>query len=486
MKRILFILLLTVIAVFCCSCTGSAAKVYTVAGTEWVIGFGSADIALPDDTDSPLYVGGYSTGAPYEGILDLQRASAVWLGTNDRGGMLLIGVDCIGLGADTIGDIRTALSDFSKETGCAEIAVYATHTHAGIDTLGLWGTVARDGKNPDFMNNLITAAVDAAYIAYENRTSGELYFGQTETDGMQYDSRDPQVYDRTMYQLRFVPAAPDRSGVRLVFFAAHAESLRGDNRLVSRDFPGVMADTVKAECGDDLLFVPGAIGGLIMTPVLLDESEADGNPDFYAENCLATGRRLAEIAMSITEETAVAPSLSYAYTACEIPLDNTMFFYYKFLGILGNPIARGSDSMTGYTLSTTCAAMQLGADVTVALIPGEICPELVYGEAPHTAANADHTLSEETFPSLTSAAKQYGHDTLLIGGLCNDELGYILPPDNYLISETLPYFDGITDASGENHYEETMSAGIRTAQTLLAAMEEVFAALAEHHTVPIG
>lgn len=484
MKRYLFVLMILAAAILCCACTDSAAEVYTATGEEWIIGFGSSEIALPEDTDAPLYMGGYSTGAEPEGILDLQRASAVWLSTRKTDGILLIGVDCVGLGSDTVADIRTALSDFAKETGCAKIAVYATHTHAGIDTLGLWGPVAQNGKNAAFMEQLVNAAVTAAKAAYDSRTSGTLYFGQTETSGMQSDSRDPQVYDSTMYQLRFSPTETDRSGVRLIFFSAHAESLRGDNRLISRDFPGAMADSVRAACGDDMLFIPGAIGGLIMTPVLLDPAEAETNPDFYADNCLETGKQLAEYALSITEETAVSPSLSYADTNCEIPLDNTLFYYYKFLGILGNPIKRGSDSMTGYALITQCAAMQLGEDITVALLPGEVFPELIYES--YTAANADHTLSAETLPSLSAIAAKHGVKNLLIGGLCNDELGYILPPDNYLIHETLPYFDGITDASGENHYEETMSAGIRTAQCLFDAMEDVFAALAEIHAAPIS
>lgn len=68
--------------------------------------------------------------------------------------------------------------------------------------------------------------------------------------------------------------------------------------------------------------------------------------------------------------------------------------------------------------------------------------------------------------------------TLLILGLCGDETGYILPPEDYLVNPSLPYFEGIRDSSGENHYEETNSAGIRAAQCLAAAMEEVFASLA--------
>jgi hypothetical protein len=89
-----------------------------------------------------------------------------------------------------------------------------------------------------------------------------------------------------------------------------------------------------------------------------------------------------------------------------------------------------------------------------------------------------HVLTEETFPSLSRLPAQYDCGTLLIGGLCNDELGYILPPRDFLVHPDLPYLEKIEDESGENHYEETNSPGIRTAQVLFAAMEKIFAALA--------
>ncbi len=447
-------------------------------GDAWYVGFGQAEIEIPFDTDDPLYIAGYRNGAEIEGVLDLQRVSAVWMGTDAETGILLIGVDCVGLGSDTAAEIRSMLDSRPQHAGCMEIIVYSTHTHAGIDTLGLWGPVAVDGKNDAFMKSLMRAAQHAADAAYESRTRGALYFGQCPTEGMQYDSRVPYIYDENLYQLRFLPDDTAKNGTRIVFFAAHAEALRGDNRLVSRDFPGVIADTVRAETGDNLLFVPGAIGGLVMTPILLDEAEKEGNPDFYAENCTKTGELLAEYVLSITEERKLPPFYAYAQTAFSIPLDNTLFLYYKFLGILGNPMSKnGTVGETGYALTTVCGALRLGDDVTVAMLPGEIFPELVYADTAFCRAGEDYTLTDETFASLSSLADESGAGQLLIAGLCNDEIGYILPPQAYMIHPTLPYFDGITDENGENHYEETNSVGIRCAQCLADAFAKVLSAL---------
>ena len=155
----------------------------------------------------------------------------------------------------------------------------------------------------------------------------------------------------------------------------------------------------------------------------------------------------------------LAPSLGYSHVDLELPLDNTFFFFAKFLGILDNEI-RSGESDTGYLLQSELGVLSLGS-VTLALIPGEIFPELVSG----------HGLAEEDPEAFSSIAARHGAENLLIVGLCNDELGYIVPPSNFLVNEELPYIETITDATGENHYEETNSVGKKTAEIIADALE---------------
>ena len=56
--------------------------------------------------------------------------------------------------------------------------------------------------------------------------------------------------------------------------------------------------------------------------------------------------------------------------------------------------------------------------------------------------------------------------------LCNDELGYILPPSAILLNEEMPYLERVVDETGENHYEETNSVGTKTAEILAEAFEK--------------
>ncbi len=483
MKRIITLLIsiLMLLGVAGCSKTETVedATVYhsTNTGTEWIFGYGVRPIIAAGHVDGQgLYIAGYQNGAYATGYLwrkakgrtdlaaDYCEAKAVWMDAGD-GGVLLIGIDCVALSRTTTEEIRSRLYEACTEAGAIAVHVYATHTHAGPDTLGLWGPIGMEGKNEAYMTALVDAAVEAGETAMKSLHTGELRYGQVETKDILFDSRDPQIYDPNLYQFRFTG---DDGGVRLLFYGAHAESLRGDNLLLSRDFPGVLCDTVEEETGEPAIYLPGAIGGLLYTKALTGEY-------FVAvKNMEMTGEALAEAVLSITpeKETTIAPSLSHAATEFIVPLDNPLFLYYKFLGILGNTAEEG-ESATGYRVKSEMSLLRLG-DVHIAMIPGEIFPELVLGGECHTYG----TGGENPIP-LREIAAGHGIDELLILGLCDDELGYIVPPSDFLVHETAPYLEKIKDPTGENHYEETNSTGPATARIVAQTFEKLVLAMGE-------
>lgn len=416
----------------------------------WEAGFGCANLELPADSDEPLYIAGYHMGREITGVRDLQQARAMWISDGNIATVLIV-VDCVGLGSGTVQEIRDRLSDFCKNNGCDSVNVISTHTHAGVDTLGLWGPMGMDGKNEDFMEILIAGAVSAAENAYEDRSRGDFYWSVTKTEGLQEDSRNPQTYDSNLYQLRFVPEDSAHNAIRLISFAAHAEALRSENTLVSRDYPGVVCDTVSAETGDDVVYVPGAIGGLILTPRFKEDVE---------ENLLQTGRWISNRVLSATEGTKLMPKLSLSRVEFSTELDNTLFQYYKFLGILNNEVTH--NLFGGYRLQTELNVVRMG-DVALALIPGEVFPELVSG-----------TKEDGDPEGLKAIAARYGMEKLMVIGLANDEIGYIVPPSDFVLHEDLPY---VQEAAGD-HYEETNSTGKNTAHALAEAFEKAVKELA--------
>ncbi len=431
---------------------------------QWTMGFGRCEIAMPMDESQPYYIAGYNSGWEPAGVLDLCNAQAVWMDAG-AGGVLLIGVDCVGLGSPTIQEIRNRLEKLCKETGCIAVNVYSTHDHAGVDTLGLWGPPMVDGKNDEYMENVIEAAVTAAQEAAENRSTGKLYYGSVDTEAlapMLRDSRYPLIYDAFLHQLRFEPDEETDTAIRMYIYGAHAEALRGSNALISRDFPGAMCDYIENKTGDHAMFMPGAIGGLIMTKEFTT---------MYVNNMKLTALKLAKFALSIEEETEIKPDLQFARREFEVPMDNTGYLFYKFLGVLENEISKG-DSATGYMLHSEMTVLQLG-DLLLALIPGEIFPELVWG-----GEAAQHNPEGINPLPLADIAKELGYEQLLVIGLANDELGYIVPPSDFLLNEEVPYLLKTMDESGENHYEETNSVGSDCAIVIAEIFEQLVNSLA--------
>ncbi|MBQ6716661.1 MAG: hypothetical protein IJN21_09105 [Clostridia bacterium] len=435
----------------CVSPISASAHEYT-----WHMGFGKCDITPNPESDEPLYIASYNQALEISGVLDLCQARAVWLDNGGKG-ILLIGIDCVALDSGTVDEIRASLQDLEN---VSYINVYSTHTHAGPDTLGLWGGIGRNGKNKDYMLSLVSAAEKAAREAAENRTEGNLYFGKVPTKNMYRDSRTPDICDENIYHIRFAPTNGE-SGIRMLFYAAHAESLRGDNRLLSRDFPGRLVDGVFEQTGDNAIFMPGAIGGLIMTKEFVSDTTKDA-----VKNLEITSEKLIDYALSITPdmETPLQPEMRFVSEGFSVPLDNPVFVTYKFLGILNNRSEKG-EGQTGYNVKTELCLLQMG-NVLIALLPGEIFPELVLG------GMYARTIKDAVNPEpLRDIASRYGHDNLLIIGLANDELGYIVPPSDFLLNEKLPYIERTLDGRGEDHYEETNSVGPECANRIAEAFE---------------
>jgi hypothetical protein len=421
----------------------------------WQMGYGAREL-IPEDLESTTYyIAGYKNDNPAVGVLDYQCVKAVYMAA-DGEALLLIVVDGVGLSSGQVETIRQALPRHLRKIA----HVVSTHTHAGIDTLGLWGPVAVDGKNETVSQQIVEKAAEAAEQAYKSRTLGRLYYGSA-TEGienLQHDSRAPYVYDKDIHQLRFDPL-DGGSGIRILNYAAHAESLRSENALISADFPRYLCDAIKRESGDDALFLPAAIGGLIMTRRLTNEQ---GSEYPVTENVVKTGELLASAVLSITEERELPPALRCLTKTVTIPLDNPVFIALGALGILQNKVVTNGADTYGLSVTTSVSLLRLG-DLTVIGLPGELFPELAYGTGDALGVSA-------------SLQETLGKDFLVIG-LFDDEIGYIVPPSDFLVHETEPYVSTVKDETGENHYEETNSVGPEAAEQLLNAIRHLKEAL---------
>lgn len=438
------------------------------SGSEWTFGY-AKEVLTPDDvTADTYYIAGYNVNNPAQGVLDDMYAKAAYLDDNTgRGGVIICAIDCVGISRKDINEIRQKVIESGKIPNLKSINICATHTHSAIDTQGLWGyDFYADGKNEEFMKSLKEKTAAAIIAAYEARKNGKLYFGTAEAEGMQADTRTPIDFDATVTSIRFEPA-DGSNDTYIVNYACHAEMLGAKTTVVSADFPAYMEQEINRQTGGaNVMFINGAVGGLI-TGDKINEI-LDKTIDF---DCLAYtieyGKKVANLVMGISSEKELEPVINIKSQTVSVACDNTALLLARFIGVLNNDVLRSG--INKVSIITEVSYMELGSkQIGVYMIPGELCPELESGNflSAEEAANG-----VEADYKVLSKMSDCEHTFVL--GLCNDEIGYIIPENDFLLHEWFPYFNISYDENGRRHYEETNSVGPETAGTLLEAMDEL-------------
>ncbi|MBQ3604066.1 MAG: hypothetical protein IJA02_09510 [Clostridia bacterium] len=436
------------------------------AGENWTVGFASSILTPEDITADKYYIAGYNPNNPAKSVLDDMYAKAVYLDDNTgRGGVVICAIDCVGISRKDINDIRKLVIESGKIPGLKSINICSTHSHSAIDTQGLWGkNFLSDGKNEGFMNRLKELTAKAIIDAYNARKDGSLYFGTAEDKGLLIDTRQPVDYDATLTRLRFDPADGSED-TYIVNLACHAECLGARTTVVSADFPAYMEkEIVEKTGGANVVFINGAIGGLVTCEKLDDVLR---NFELGLEYVKEFGKDVGELVMSVANETELTPLVNIKTEAVEVRCDNIALLLVRILGVLNNDISR--DENGDISIITEVSYMELGnGQIGVFMIPGELSPELESGNFLTAEAAANGTEVDYKPLSEISDCKHK-----FVVGLCNDEIGYIIPENDFFLHEWLPYFNTTVDAAGRNHYEETNSTGPETAGTLLDAMDEL-------------
>ena len=93
----------------------------------------------------------------------------------------------------------------------------------------------------------------------------------------------------------------------------------------------------------------------------------------------------------------------------------------------------------------------LGNELSIAMVPGELMPEIAIGGAFEDWESYNGTKWDK--PSL----KEILGTEIAVAGLCNDFIGYIVPDNDY------------GSILAPLHYEESASAGGKTASNIVSA-----------------
>ena len=453
---------------------GSFDYVKSPSSEFFTVGFGKESILPRDLSEKKYYIAGYNENNPAKGYFDEPHAHALWIDDNSRhGGVLFISLDNVGMLNQDVNKLRESLSDFCKRTSCRSVNVLSTHNHAGIDTMGIWGQLPKTGRDQSYIDFVFDAVRTSAETAYAQRKEGNLFYGTIEVPDMQEDIRTPYVFSRTLTRFRFVPNDGARE-TYIINFASHSESLQGNNPMVSADFPGYMREEIRKQTGAETFYCVGAIGGMIS--MLIDgEDEIRREGKNFLESTKNIGKKLASYAISINNEKKLSPTISFIRREFMLECDNTVLTIAGKVGIIKIDKYYSKDTSLGLMIKSELSYFEIGG-IQILLLPCEIFPELVFGGYLSRETSATG-LGEEANPiPLTKTA---GADELLVFGLANDELGYVLPPNDFLLHSDSPYFEKAVDRLGRRHYEETNSVGPKTAPTIAKVFEKIMADVKE-------
>ena len=435
-------------------------------GEFFSCGFKKVILTPEDAKENKYFIAGYDSNNKATDVLDDMYARVVYIDDNkNNGGIILCSIDAVGISRKDINDIRKIVIESKKIPNLKSINICATHSHSAIDTQGLWGEkIYKSGRNEAFMETLKEKTANAIIEAYQNRCDGKLFFSKIETENLQFDCRTPDTFDRNLNRIHFVPFDKEKKEIFIVNFASHAELLGSKTKKISADFPCYMIKQIEnVNKNAEVVFVNGAIGGMISAKEIKKVYRHEIDCEEYTKEF---GKNLGNLVLSLNDEEEIEPIINIKSKQINIPVENFVLTLARFLKVLNNDFTKKNKD--SFVISEVGFLVMGQKQVAIFLIPGELFPELYNGEF----LSAEHSATETEAVYLPLNQMTEIKNNFVIG-LCNDELGYIIPKNDFLLNEETPYIKSAHDRFGRNHYEETNSVGPQIAETLLDNIKEL-------------
>ena len=417
-------------------------------GAKWSLGYANASLLEGQDVlDGKHFVGGSIT-------VTKKTATEVWddlkvrtIALDDgsgRGTVVIAVLDAFGLPNCDVKLMRSELADYFEANNVKSFNVACLHQHSAVDTLGLNGSISsvlfvnpflklvgknmKSGRNDGYMRNLYDVVEASVKSAVEDMTEGTLYYGKADISPYMTDKRDPQVLDNYSERFRFVPD----DGTEETWLASsciHCVGNGASGRILTADYPYYAEQTIGQQADANVLFYMGAQQSTTgtydeeMIPALADaQSGTEAIPLF--------GNAIGEALCAIHEETEVAPLFNVRFQSLILPITNPVLLLAGKAGMIGAQVVRTSCGF-GVGVVTEIGYAQLGSEFAFAIIPGELAPELAYGGC--LQKDASWSGKDWTYPSLQDMVKATGSDRKLFAlDLANDQIGYIVPDNNYM------------------------------------------------------
>ncbi len=401
-------------------------------------------------SDHPVYLAGFGHNRIASGVHDDLTARCLALSAGSQS-VVLCSVDLIGLFYEDVLAVRRAFAQQTRSN--ALLIVAATHTHAGPDTLGLYGPRPLiTGVDSEYLRWAEQRIAATAATALRAMRPARLEFGRDDHPLLallQGVDRPPIVKDPYLFVIRVAARSSGQTIATLVNWSDHPEVLGRKNTQITCDYPYWVRDYVEKRFGGTALFFSGAIGkvsplGEVSLP---DPETGQAAQDGTWRKAELLGNQVGQLAERALRHGHAADidSLSARSESVFIPLENPLFRAAHAAGVFGarRPLYTGgkldADTevrdlpnigrvpvATGHDIRTEVDYVQLlsgAAPVAeIVTVPGEIYPELVNGGIAHLpGADYPRAPFEPVLRAQLKTREQF------ILGLGNDEIGYLIP-----------------------------------------------------------
>ena len=367
---------------------------------------------ITPDVSQPVYLAGFDSNRRALAIHDdlFIRTVAV---TDGRGEpFVLTAVDSIGL------------PRVKKNKGSRVVA--ATHTHHGPDTIGLWGPEEHlTGRDTEYVQRVRDAIAASQAAAIHQLAPARLAAGSTPVASLVENFRDPEIVDDEFSVLR-VTSHDGKTIATVMSYPCHPEVVAPENTDITADYAGHLCREVEARDGGVAVFVSGGLGGML-SPRTEIHTHAEAQRFGVV---LATA-----VSTALAGPPIEAGPVSFARREITIPIQNPNYVLAEQMALVEPAERRDGQLLTEVSLA------QVGP-VMFAAVPGELLPKLGL--------------------RLKTEMRLRGASVPVIVGLADDELGYILPEEDFVFPAD--YRDP------GKQYEESMSVGPRTGPIVVDAL----------------
>ena len=484
-------------------------------GADWSLGQSSTSLVPENWEDYNLFCGGFINEQNFftndvREILDDMKARVIALNDGSgRGTAVFATIDSIGVSNGDIRHIRGLLQNFADDNDINSINLFATHTHSGIDTQGLWTDIFRkwpknifsaltgiieteQGTDAEYMEFFYSAVCDAITEAVDSMEEGTMTFARKDIGEKYFSNKNRPSCDSLDSELKrfvFTPYDASVTPTIIVNMSAHpdvvglaTEDDPTKGHGVSGDYIYYIGETI-TNAGYNFMFFNGSIAGIYIGRI---SAKADRRVDIAANY----GREIGKMVLGMTmteeeiladdylmslnltaeqteghnytpwyegwipvEETQVDPILNIRIAPVEVHVTNPVIQAAGKLGVV-NYLIKKTES--DYYVTTEIGYMEMGKDVKVVFVPGEICTDLIYGG---NALTAEGSVNEKDYEGKT-LCEIFGDD-IIVFGLANDAVGYIVPKNDYSM------------ALAFGHYQELLSLGEKEATVMFEAYENL-------------